>query len=278
MTVVAVSTVKDEADVIAATVTHMCEQVDMVIVADNGSTDNTRPILESLIDAGLPLVVLDDPEVGYMQSVKMTRLAHLAGSEYDATWIVPFDADEIWLGSNDRLADTLAACSPQTYICSAALFDHVVTGLDDLSVDDPTARIQWRRSVPAPLNKVACRYQPDLVIGMGNHEAWYDDDTNHRVVPPAAHDRLTVRHFPYRSAAQVIRKVRNGSRAYAATDLPATYGAHWRQWGVMLDEHGEDAIVELFNVWYRHEDPTTVKVVDGEQLPALVHDPAAVCR
>lgn len=273
MTVVGVTMVKDEADIIGATLTHMCHQVDLVIVADNGSTDDTRPILDALSER-LPIVVADDPEVGYMQSVKMTRLAHLAGQEHGATWIVPFDADEIWVGriGYRRVGDVLSV-PRRADVITAILHDHVATGLDDESIVDPTARIQWRRPSPAPLPKVAARYADDLVIGMGNHEAWYTE-RRHTTEP----GMLGIRHFPYRSAEQLVRKVTNGSRAYSATDLPAQYGAHWRQWGQILDQSGPDAIVELFNTWYRHEDPTVVKVVDGEVLPALVHDPAPVDR
>jgi hypothetical protein len=42
MTVVAVSMVRDEEDIVGATVAHMRSQVDHVIVADNLSTDRTR--------------------------------------------------------------------------------------------------------------------------------------------------------------------------------------------------------------------------------------------
>ena len=49
MTVVAVTMVRDEEDVIRSTVAHMLDEVDAVIVADNLSTDRTREILDDLL-------------------------------------------------------------------------------------------------------------------------------------------------------------------------------------------------------------------------------------
>ena len=94
--------VKDEADIVAATVAHMCGQVDAVIVADNNSTDGTRDILD-----GLPVTVVDDPDPAYYQSRKMTALAGRARVEFDATWVIPFDADEWWYSPHGRIADVL---------------------------------------------------------------------------------------------------------------------------------------------------------------------------
>ncbi len=79
MSVVGVSTVKDEADVVEWTLRHMADEVDSLVVADNGSRDGTREILAWLADE-LPLTVVDDPEVGYYQSRRITRLADEAAA------------------------------------------------------------------------------------------------------------------------------------------------------------------------------------------------------
>jgi hypothetical protein len=71
---------------------------------------------------------------------------------------------------------------------------------------------------------------------------------------------LEVRHYPYRSPEQMIRKARNGAAAYAATDLPETVGQHWRDYGRLTDEQ----IGEVFRRYFWSADPEA----DG-----LVHDP-----
>lgn len=270
MTTAAVTMVKDEADIIAATVTHMLTQVDWVLVADNGSTDGTGEILDSLSRMNSRLDVVHDPDPAYRQSQKMTALAAEARDLYGATWVVPFDADEWWYSPfNPRLGDVLDEQAPQWLVLPATLYDHVATGHDP-DTADPCARIRWRRPDPAPLPKVAVQWRADLVIEQGNHGAWYDGG------PTISPDRLLViRHFPYRSLEQFVRKVRNGAAAYRALgdDVPANIGTHWRQWGAMLDAHGEDALGDLFRKWYWRADPRRPVTIEGERQPALIHDP-----
>ena len=76
-----------------------------------------------------------------------------------------------------------------------------------------------------------------------------------------------------RSVEQFVSKVRNGAAAYAATDLPPAVGAHWRQYGQILDTQGEAGIEEIFKTWFYREDPTEGLVIHGEQQQALALDP-----
>jgi hypothetical protein len=247
MVVAGISMVRDEADIIESTVRHMLDQVDVVIVADNRSTDGTRDILESL-----PVVVIDDAEVGYFQSDKMTRLAHLAREEFDADWVVPFDADEWWYSPQGRIRDVLVDCAVWP-IVSAELYDHVATGLDPAG--DPVKVMGWRRTSPAALPKVACQTAPDLVIEQGNHGAHYD-------APAPVTPGLVIRHFPYRSPEQFARKALNGAEAYAATDLPEDTGRHWREYGRLAEAHGVEALHDVFRRWFWVAEPGVDLIFD----------------
>jgi glycosyltransferase involved in cell wall biosynthesis len=247
--VTAISMVKDELDVVESFVRHTCTQVDRMIVADNASSDGTRDVLDELA-RDLPLTVLDDPETGYWQSLKMSALAARAAVD-GAEWVLPADCDEWWYSPFGRIADVLAELDGAS-IAGAQLFDHVPTALDP-NIADPFQRIGWRRRDPAPLMKVAAKARPAVTIHQGNHGA----DHGHRV-----DGVLVVRHLPLRSPEQMIRKARNGGRAYAATNLPEDHGQHWRDWNRLSDEQ----LGDVFRRFYWSADP--------EHDEGLIFDPA----
>ena len=237
----------------------MLTQVDHVIVADNMSTDGTRDILDSL-----PVEVVEDNDPAYYQSAKMTHLARLAYLR-GADWVVPFDADELWVsGCKDTtVKQTLEQAEGDYGIVTADLYDHVATAVDPVC-GDIVDRLPWRRRHHLPLPKVAVRAHPAMVIEQGNHWARLP-------IPPRYTQtaQLVCHHYPYRTPEQVIRKVRNGAAAYAATTgLPAEVGAHWRGWATWSD----DQIRDLFRIWYFREDPIAPYTVPGTDPPE-VHDP-----
>ena len=245
---------KDEADIIGSVVEHMLTQVDVILIADNASTDGTREILSEL-----PVHLLDDPDIAYYQSQAMSDLAAEAG-QGGADWIVPFDADEIWLArTGERIADALEALPDAVLVAQADLYDHVATAEDDDG--DPVARMCWRRAQPTALRKVACRASPGLIIEQGNHAARFPAEP----WPPTVTDMLTVRHFPYRSAEQMTRKARNGAAAYAATNLSREVGRHWRDYGRLSDEQ----IAETFHTYFWSPDPDADSDLVLDPCPAL---------
>lgn len=263
----AVARVKDEADIIASTILWTLKQVDWVIAEDNGSVDGTRGILESLAADNPRLIVQDDPDVGYYQSASMSRLANQA-REAGATWVLPVDADEIHVCPGGHIATALAALDDDVLVSEAPLYDHVATGADSDDAD-PIQRLTYRRAAQAPLRKVAVRAVEGVTIHQGNHSASFPGVRH----PKTVTDLMCVHHFPYRSVEQFVSKVRNGAAAYAATDLPPEAGAHWRQYGAILEAQGEAGIAEIFNTWFYRENPHEELVIHGEQQRALINDP-----
>lgn len=229
----AVGMVRDEADIIGTVVRHLVGQgVQRVLIADNLSTDGTHEILEDLAKTH-PVTVLMDRLPDYYQGEKTTLLAR-AAARAGASWVVPFDADEIWLAPSGSVVEWLAACDAA--VVQAPMFNHVPTTTDDLSEPDPVRRLRWRKTQPNRLHKVAFRAQRRVRVAYGNHGV-------SRSGTRAA--GLQIRHFPYRSEEQFVRKLRQGAAALNATDLTDQIGKVWRGLGARDDDGLRDAWREL---------------------------------
>lgn len=269
MKLTAITMVKDEIDVIERTLRHMRAQgVDEILIYENESSDGTWELLRDMRDsdalAPMHLVIYPDPVQGYYQSQKMTRLA-AAALEGGADWIVPFDADELWTvligGETPGHLNTIRHLlrghhTDDIGVIPFENYNHYRTDVDPGG--HPFDAMGWRSREPLPLPKVLFRATPRAVVEAGNHGV---TGVPGRVVPMSG---LRIHHYPYRSEEQFIRKARNGSAAYAATDLPRSTGQHWREWGDTLEEHGEDGL----RTWYREAFTYRNPLASG-----LVHDP-----
>ena len=77
--------VRDEADVIEQNLEHhLAQGVDAFIVTDNGSLDDTLPILRRYEQRGL-LELIEEPAQTYAQAVWVTRMAERAAA-INADW------------------------------------------------------------------------------------------------------------------------------------------------------------------------------------------------
>jgi len=208
---VAVSWVRDEADIIAATVGAMAEQVDAIIVMDHGSRDGTREILDGL-SGKLPLIVLNDPNPRFHQAEAMNRLAGIAAENLHAEWIVPFDADEVWDLPDD---------DPDADVVRFAVFDHLIV--------DGVEGMPYRRAESFS-TKVMFRPERRRELVMGNHSVSHPGRSIEA-------DGI-VHHFSIRSVEQFERKVRRG----VATYRPGDYGAHWSRMAAQIDQDGVERV------------------------------------
>lgn len=259
MSVAALMLVKDELDIVEHVVRHLSWNVDEILVLDNGSSDGTAELLRELARE-LPLIVNHDPEVGYRQSEKTTWLAQVARLHGHA-WVLPCDADEFWYQpSGMPIREFLQGVAPDVQVIAAQMFNHIPTALDEPEEPSPFRRLRWRLRGPGALPKVCARTDPSLVIHMGNHGC----TLNGTMLTTGG---LVIRHFSWRSEQQYVRKIINGARAYAATDLPETTGAHWRMFG---NPPNEEAVADHFYRWFYSLDPAA--------NDNLIYDPTPFVR
>lgn len=261
---------KDEEDVAEGVLEHMAEEgLTGIIVADNMSTDSTKECIEEATKQaalkGCTIIYVEDDEVAYNQSAKMTKLAEEAAG-YGAEWIIPFDADEIWT-SADRLTVDLGKLSDTIRSIEVPITNHYETCLDDPDVKNPFQRMEWRTSEAQPLGKIAFRWEEGAIIHQGNHSVSLPK--GHLFFNKSVYAKVVLRHFPYRGFEHFKRKAVNGAKAYEASDLPEDMGAHWRSYGRILEHHGEDALREVYEQYFSFLSP-----VDA----GLIHDPCGYRR
>ena len=228
MSVIGISMCRNEIDVAPYVVRNMLVECDALIIADNGSTDGTRELLEAL--AGPDLILVDEPRFGYRQAETMNRLAGVA-MEMGAEWCVPFDFDEWWDSADGRIADVLATLPAGLEATGTRTWDMVPQPSDEPG-PNPFRRIVMTRpgSLWARPESRKCAYRPGpgRVLCQGNH------GLEGRPLPDFG--PLRVRHFPFRSFEQAKAKLRHGRLAAEASGLGPGYGAHWLEWGAYPDE------------------------------------------
>ena len=192
--------------------------VDAVLVADHGSTDATVEVLRS-IALDLPVLIVADREPAYYQGPKMSRLAR-AAARCGASWVVPFDADELWFGTDEPLAAALRHLDGD--IAVAALYDYLpAIDADPLASRRPY-QTQTRRRPSSLTSKVAFRAHHLAALSSGNHLV---SQPGRRV-----HDRIRIRHFPFLDYEHFVRKAITGVAALARTDYTDAISSHWHEW------------------------------------------------
>jgi lipopolysaccharide biosynthesis protein len=221
MKLVAISRVKNEADIIEAFVRHHVQHFDTLIILDDGSTDATYGILQSLLAEGMPLRLLREASVGFEQNRYMTRLLHMAVDEFGADWVAPLDADEFIEPEEEKtLAQVLHGRERELFALSWSNF--VWRPEDDQNSEvNPVTRLRWRisaqRDVHRHLNKVLvpanllANGRTDL--SQGSHHLFQ----NGCAFPTKHLDAVSLCHFPIRSVAQYASKVAVKYLQYSAT-------------------------------------------------------------
>lgn len=245
MTVVLTMMVRDEADIIAATLEHhLAEGVDRILVTDNASVDGTREILADYARAA-PVTVFDDPEHRKQQAEVVSRMARLAATEHGADWVINGDADEFVLAGERTLAEALA--DAPTSIGAFPVPVRNLVGPTALAGAGLTTRMLWRDERSAeqlakagvqahPSPNAVHTGDPRVEVAQGNHAV----STPQRGPAPDAFG-LEVLHVPWRSWEQFERKTINMGRGYEASPWldpsPNHHGMRdWRRWkaGILL--------------------------------------------
>ncbi|MDE3022441.1 MAG: glycosyltransferase family 2 protein [Pseudomonadota bacterium] len=238
LSLVGISVVKNEGDIIESFVRHNLRFLDALLIVDNGSVDGTREILCELQREGLPVVIHDDIEFGHYQSRRMTGLFRRACKVFSPNFVFALDADEFIISpTRANLEDALdllpegghGVLAWKTYICIPAK-------KDINKQKSPLSRMIYRRKNELP------QYYKVVVSGKIDAEFSEIAEGNHSVLQKngaqPSHTLLSgvaLAHFPVRSSRQLSCKIISGWLANLVKNPEITLTSEAWHWHTLYD-------------------------------------------
>lgn len=239
--------VRNEADIIGLTVLHhLSLGLDRILVLDNGSTDGTDKILR-LLGKGDERVAWTRDDSPFDQQTITTELAREAYRQ-GADWVVPFDADEFWLGDAGNFRNILSHSE------AGALWAQTINFVQARSQLEPapdSLLTMTRRAVETvPASNLARRMLESHQIGLvqitaaRNYVSRPTDEVkiwrgNHVVSgvrgEHAKGDGISCFHAPLRSRALLASKMERSQRLREA----GVFGGVWH-WARMIEQGNLD--------------------------------------
>lgn len=268
MCIVMTLLIRDEEDIIATNIDfHLSQGVDMIIVTDNLSVDNTNEILKKYQRKGV-VKIIEETSDDYSQHKWVTRMARMAVTDYNATWVINSDADEFWM-PDDRSQNIkqVLADIPENVLAGKA---QRVNFLPPLGAEEniffaksmTIREVQSYNAIGQPLPPKTChRGIHNITIKQGNHHV---EKNGIRLIP--AEMPITILHFPLRSFAQFENKIKKGGAAYERNSaLDKRIGSTWRN---LYKKYLDGTLFE----YYLKQRPDNKTISSGFEMNKFVCD------
>ena len=259
--------VKNEMDIIESFVRYNANIFDGMIILDNCSSDTTFKILKLLENEGLPLFIFKDKDIEYNQAVKMNQLLLKAVNEFEADIIVPLDADEFLISSNNgnprKILEkiefsTISLVKWKTYVPN---FDKTK------NKKFIPAKMTFAREDNGEMYKVIIprnlvkNYAVELI--KGNHDLRYNQKYD-ASIKRIFNEDLRIAHFPIRSKEQALSKISIGW-INALCDIKRAEGDSWHLQKMFekLKENGklkDEDIIHFAKVYSSHTEVKEIRV------------------
>lgn len=210
MKIVAISIIRNEADILETFVRYHLQIVDQMIVINHRSADSSSKILHDLKGEGLSIEVLEETSIEQPQGRALTRIMNKAVYDYNADWILPLDADEFLTACDEEKIRKILEEASDDKIINVPWRTYVPVASDSKELN-VLKRIQHYRNIEDPQyykvivpRSIALK---NAAILPGNHAVVRNTFFRKRKkLPTVLTDQLVLSHFPVRSSNQIITK------------------------------------------------------------------------
>jgi glycosyltransferase involved in cell wall biosynthesis len=250
MKIAAILGVKDEAEILEASIAHLRSiGVEKIIAHDAGSSDGSERILAR--HAGPDFLVVEHSDVD-PDAAAWNRLHERLARESGADWVLFQDADEFWMPATGDLRDCLASSSADIltvprYNVALGPDGPYISGAQTPSRSaelqlickaperfraqlEENSGIPWIRGVPVP--KVIARRGVVGKIGDAGHEVTPPDGVEAVRAVPAD---LFIAHLPFTTLSRFALKLANVRKVFEVHSdyFGDNLAWHWRRWLAM---------------------------------------------
>ena len=210
MKIVSTMIVRNEADIIEACLTNTLSQCDKVLLADNGSDDDTVEIASKFKEV----------EIYSFPGLYRHGEAHnmLIKKCQNFDWVVPIDADEMWHGIRE------ACIKAKNHTLIVPKIKHYMITIDDAKFEPtnfPNFKVEDILEHPRLIFKPTHMGRP-VCVDDGCH--------NNNISDKSITEYITINHYPMRSSNQYEKKIEHGYKSFLERKTNPSVGRHWQPW------------------------------------------------
>ncbi len=247
MKIVAVMTMRNEADIIESWIRYYYRVADHILITDNLSMDGSDDLVLKLADEGLPISLIRDNRPGHLQQERMEIMMNHAFYDLEADWVLLLDADEFLIPPmGETLRDIFIELN-QNQTLKVPWVTYVPT-INDPGEPNVLKRVSHRlqkevKQIYKVMVPVKIGKNKNVLITMGNHDIRIGKKRVKCQEPPSG---MVLAHFPVRSRVQISTKILVGwLSTLSSSRHTGGKSYHWKNLFDRIIENKEEAFLDL---------------------------------
>lgn len=264
--------IKNESDIIESFVRHNLFYVEELHIILQHSIDNTRLIIDSLINEGLNVILHEDADDLFNQGQKLGAFGRLLLSNSDCKLVVLLDADEFIKAPSAKVFRDALLSIPddlfgylhwESYVPTSPMFESALPVIVNI-----TSRLKYEHQPTYKVILTKRFLDPNLILARGSHRVY--DNNNAQYNMPVAHLRhFALAHFPVRSKYQIVAKAKS-NRTFDSDNEAA--GFHLKAIRKLIESNNIDidfTLLQIIAADYQFKS----NAIETRVLPELTYDP-----